>query len=69
MGTLCGKEYCPLRYRYRTAQRGAFAGMPRRSDRRLPVEVTVAPLRNAEGEVVEGLNCSGCQRIRVRNGG
>lgn len=55
---LCGKEYCPL---HRSIVTEAPSDQPllifaqTRSGRRVPVEVTVAPLRNGSGEVVGGI--------------
>ena len=55
---LCGKEYCPL-HRSIVTERPSEAPLlvyaKTRSGRSLPVEVTVAPLRNAAGEVVGGV--------------
>ncbi len=55
---LCGKEYCPLHRSIVTDRAGdepllIFAQT--RSGRRVPVEVTVAPLRNGAGRVVGGI--------------
>lgn len=55
---LCGKEYCPLHRSIVTEQVGEdpmliFAQT--RSGRRVPVEVTVAPLRDASGDVIGGI--------------
>lgn len=55
---LCGKEYCPL---HRSIVTGEPSAEPllvyarHRSGARVPVEVSVAPIRNAAGEVVGGI--------------
>lgn len=55
---LCGKEYCPL---HRSIVTGQSSEAPllvyakTRAGRRLPVEVTVSPLHDAEGRVVGGV--------------
>ena len=54
---LCGKEYCPL---HRSIVTGASSGVPlvfakRKDGRRTPVQVTVAPIRNAAGEIIGGV--------------
>jgi PAS domain S-box-containing protein len=53
---LCGNEYCPL---HRSIVTGASSGVPlvfaqRKDGRRTPVQVTVAPIRNAAGQVIGG---------------
>ncbi len=52
---LCGDEYCPLRRAIVTGERSKtpmiiFARG--RDGRRIPSEVTVAPVRNARGEII-----------------
>ena len=55
---LCGQEYCPL---HRSMVTGCTSTTPvlvfakSKAGPRIPVEVTVAPLRNSEGEVVGGV--------------
>jgi phosphoserine phosphatase RsbU/P len=55
---LCGHEYCPL---HRSIVTGQASTEPvlvfarRRSGGRTPVEVSVAPIRNANGQVVGGI--------------
>lgn len=55
---LCGKEYCPL---HRSIVTGQPSESPllvyakARTGRRIPVEVTVSPLRNPAGQVVGGI--------------
>ncbi len=54
---LCGKEYCPL---HRSIVTGKGSGAPlvfakRKDGRRTPVQVTVAPIRNAAGEIIGGV--------------
>ena len=54
---LCGNEYCPL---HRSIVTGASSGAPlvfakRKDGRRTPVQVTVAPIRNAAGEIIGGV--------------
>ena len=55
---LCGQEYCPL---HRAMVTGCTSTAPvlvfakSKAGPRIPVEVTVAPLRNSEGEVVGGV--------------
>jgi len=54
---LCGKEYCPLHRAIVTGTQGEcpllFA--KRKDGRRIPVHVTVAPIRNAADEVIGGV--------------
>lgn len=55
---LCGKKYCPLHRAMITGARSAEAMLvfaKKKSGERVPVEVTVAPLRNGNGEVVGGI--------------
>jgi phosphoserine phosphatase RsbU/P len=54
---LCGQEYCPL---HRSIVTGLGSGAPlvfamRKDGRRTPVQVTVAPIRNAAGEIIGGV--------------
>lgn len=55
---LCGEEFCPL---HRAMVTGATSTVPiivfarGREGRRIPMEVTVAPIRDAAGEVVGGV--------------
>jgi phosphoserine phosphatase RsbU/P len=54
---LCGQEYCPL---HRSIVTGTGSGVPlvfakRKDGRRTPVQVTVAPIRNAAGEIIGGV--------------
>jgi PAS domain S-box-containing protein len=54
---LCGNEYCPL---HRSIVTGANSGVPlvfakRKDGRRTPVQVTVAPIRNAGGQIIGGV--------------
>jgi phosphoserine phosphatase RsbU/P len=54
---LCGKEYCPL---HRSIVTGVGSGAPlvfalRKDGRRTPVQVTVAPIRNAAGAIIGGV--------------
>ena len=54
---LCGKEHCPL---HRSIVTGVGSGAPlvfakRKDGRRTPVQVTVAPIRNAAGEIIGGV--------------
>jgi sigma-B regulation protein RsbU (phosphoserine phosphatase) len=55
---LCGEESCPL---YRTMVTGVEAHVPiivfarHKDGRRIPMQVNVAPLRNAAGEVIGGV--------------
>ncbi|MEI6073019.1 MAG: SpoIIE family protein phosphatase [Verrucomicrobiae bacterium] len=55
---LCGEEYCPL---HRSMETGCTSTAPvlvfakSKDGPRIPVEVTVAPLRNSEGEAVAGI--------------
>ena len=54
---LCGKEHCPL---HRSIVTGVGSECPlvfaqRKDARRIPVQVTVAPIRNAAGEIVGGV--------------
>ena len=54
---LCGNEYCPL---HRSIVTGVGSGAPlvfaqRKDGRRTPVQVTVAPIRNAAGEIIGGV--------------
>lgn len=55
---LCGKEYCPL-HRAIVTERASDAPLliyaQTRSGRRVPVEVTVSPLRDESGTVVGGI--------------
>lgn len=55
---LCGEEFCPLHRSIVTGQRSVeplliFA--QKRTGERVPVEVTVAPIRNGHGQVVAGI--------------
>ena len=55
---LCGKEYCPLHRSIVTEQPGELPLLiyaQTKSGRRVPVEVTVAPLRDEAGHVVGGV--------------
>lgn len=55
---LCGYEHCPL---HRAMVTGTSSDLPHlifakcRDGERIPVEVTVAPLRNPDGEVIGGI--------------
>lgn len=55
---LCGQEHCPL---HRAIVTNTSSDLPslifakRRDGRRIPVEVTVSPIRNAEGQVIGGI--------------
>ena len=54
---LCGKEYCPL---HRSIVTGVGSECPlvfakRKDGQRVPVQVTVAPIRNASGEIIGGV--------------
>lgn len=54
---LCGKEHCPL---HRSIVTGVGSECPlvfaqRKDGQRVPVQVTVAPIRNAAGEIVGGV--------------
>jgi phosphoserine phosphatase RsbU/P len=54
---LCGQEYCPL---HRSIVTGVSSGAPlvfakRKDGQRTPVQVTVAPIRNAAGEIIGGV--------------
>ncbi|MEN6448899.1 MAG: SpoIIE family protein phosphatase [Thermoguttaceae bacterium] len=54
---LCGQEYCPL---HRSIVTGAGSGCPlvfalRKDGRRMPLQVTVAPIRNQAGEIIGGV--------------
>ena len=55
---LCGQEYCPLHRAMvtgRTSTAPVLVFAKSKAGPRIPVEVTVAPLRNSEGEVVGGV--------------
>lgn len=55
---LCGKEYCPLHRCIITGEPSAepvLVYAKHRSGQRIPVEVSVAPIRNSEGAVVGGI--------------
>ncbi len=55
---LCGKEFCPLHRSMVTGQRSAEALLlfaQKKNGERVPVEVTVAPIRDAQGQVVAGI--------------
>ena len=55
---LCGYEHCPLHRSIVTAQPSAeplLVFAQHKSGRRIPVEVTVAPIRNHAGEVIGGI--------------
>jgi len=54
---LCGQEHCPL---HRSIVTGVGSECPlvfakRKDGQRIPVQVTVAPIRNAAGEIVGGV--------------
>ncbi len=54
---LCGTEYCPL---HRSIVTGIGSSVPlmfakRKDGRRIPVQVTVAPIRNAAGKIIGGV--------------
>jgi len=55
---LCGKELCPL---HRAIAYGQSSTLPvivfakRRDGQRIPVEVTVAPVRDAQGDIIGGI--------------
>ena len=54
---LCGKEHCPL---HRSIVTGVSSECPlvfaqRKDGQRVPVQVTVAPIRNAAGEIIGGV--------------
>lgn len=55
---LCGEEYCPL---HRSMQTGQASKVPiivfaqRKDGHRVPLQVTVAPLRDAGGQIVGGV--------------
>ena len=54
---LCGNECCPL---HRSIVTGASSSVPlvfaqRKDGRRMPVQVTVAPIRDAAGQVIGGV--------------
>ncbi len=54
---LCGKEHCPL---HRSIITGVGSECPlvfakRKEGQRIPVQVTVAPIRNASGEIIAGV--------------
>lgn len=55
---LCGHEHCPLHRSIVTGQRSAEAIVvyaQRRDGTRVPTQVAVAPIRNAKGEVIGGV--------------
>ena len=54
---LCGEEYCPL---HRSMVTGIGSECPlvfaqRKDNKRIPMQVTVAPIRNSAGEIVGGV--------------
>lgn len=56
--SLCGDEHCPLHRSMVTGQPSAepvLVFAQHRSGARLPVEVTVAPIRNRAGEIIGGI--------------
>ncbi len=55
---LCGAETCPLHHAIRTAKSsstGTYVFAKHRNGKRVPMSVTVSPLRDAQGNVIGGI--------------